>query len=72
MDKIKVLDLLLHSDVPGGNFLSEEKLTVAVLSISENFRSSGQMPRLPDDQIWTKMQFWSYKIILVYKLGCIF
>ena len=46
----------------------EGRLTAAVLSISENLRSKGQMPRSANDQKWTKMLSWSYIILLMYRI----
>ena len=51
--KISALEPELHLNAPGSNIYQSKRLIWEVLSISENFKSKGQMLRSPDDQIWT-------------------
>ena len=53
--KTTVLEPQLHSNVADRNSCQSERLTGAVLSISENVRSKGQRQSFPHDQIWAKL-----------------
>ena len=54
-------------DVTSGNFCQSNKLTGAVVNISDNLKSKSQRVWSPHDQIWSQLQFWSHHTIQTYQ-----
>ena len=67
MGKNAVLNPLPMLDVPGRSFCESERLSGAILSISENLRSKCQRSSSPHAQIWAESQFWIHNCIQIYQ-----